>query len=179
MKHVPSWIVASAAGISSGSKHVSPGIWTWLPGISALLTVLKLVLQCSRMGNSCVCVCVCVRKIHTNAPATVLLSHSTVCHLRFGRCQSGPEAFRPRTIWAWAPQHIHMYIYIYIYIYMWIYLIAFMRCFLVDGAAQPVDKGTLSSCLFLIHEHLPERVIEREKEMENSCGALRGATLTM
>jgi len=126
-----------------------------------------------------VCVHVCVRKIHTNAPATVLLSHSTVCHLRFGRCQSGPEAFRPRTIWAWAPQHIHMYIYIYIYIYMWIYLIAFMRCFLVDGAAQPVDKGTLSSCLFLIHEHLPERVIEREKEMENSCGALRGATLTM
>ena len=29
-----------------------------------------------------------------------------------------------------------------------IYLIAFRRCFLVDGAAQPVDKGTVSSCLF-------------------------------
>ena len=113
-----------------------------------------------------VCVYVCVRKIHTNAPATVLLSHSTVCHLRFGRCQSGPEAFRPRTIWAWASQHIHMYIYIYIHIY-------------VNLSDCVYARLSRRRCLFLIHEHLPERVIEREKEMDNSCGALRGATRTM
>ena len=45
-------------GISPGSKHVSPGTWTWFSGISALCTLTvsrmgkKLVLQCSRMGNT-------------------------------------------------------------------------------------------------------------------------------
>jgi hypothetical protein len=95
------------------------------------------------------------------------------------------------------PHHTHIYIYIYIYIYIhiYIYIDLGLRCFLVDGAAQPVscaqppwstvqirdekkntrvtahkailrapleghpapflqNKGTLSSCLLLIHEHL-------------------------
>jgi hypothetical protein len=129
----------------------------------------------------CVYVCVCAKYIHTNAPATMLLSQSTVCHLRLGRCQSGPGAFRSRPIWAWAqipfghgPKSTHIYIYIYInmyiytyiyihiyiytYIYTWIYLIAFRWCLLVDGVAQHVDN------LFLIHEHMFVRVIERERD---------------
>jgi hypothetical protein len=56
--------------------------------------------------------------------------------------------------------------------------VAFRRCFLVDGAPQLVDKGTLSSCLLVIHEHLFERVIETKRDGELLRGPA-GATLTM
>ena len=92
----------------------------------------------------CVCVCVCVRAkyiyIHTNAPATLLLSQSTVCHLRLGRCQSGPGAFRSRPIWAWAqipfghgPQYTHIYIYMYIYKYVYINIYIYIYMHLSDS----------------------------------------------
>ena len=50
----------------------------------------------------------------------------------------------------------------------------------LEGHPAPFlkNKGTLSSCLFLIHEHLFERVTERERDGKLLWGPA-GATLTM
>ena len=108
--------------------------------------------------------------------STVLLSQSTVCckrtvgasrHVELSACRL--VSCRCSTCVMWIMQMMNLQVCKRIVLAVHVVcntldssdnldLHAFRRCFLVDGAAQPVDKGTLSSCLF-------ERVMRREREM--------------
>ena len=112
----------------------------------------------------CVCMCVCAKYTQMRQRQCYSASRPCVICVLVGASQAREHSdLGP---FGHGPHNTYICIYIYIHIYV----------NLSDCVYAMLSRRR---CLFLIHEHLPERVIEREKEMENSCGALRGATRTM